>query len=174
WNISVEEVNGTPMLAIRADRMVPEYHGLPIPIQEGTSPLPTTLPPSSEYSNETPVLMPVHLAVMVRWNGTIDTKDPLAGEPVFDPAGPFLPYTGDPRGYSGTRYTHTVPVYAGFASDRPASLLIQMRIEGSNSIWRGGWLTNRYEDHVIVDADSDRQGWLEGSGTLLVGGGVYY
>ena len=35
WNLSIISVNGTPMLAIRAARMVPEYHGYPIAIEPG-------------------------------------------------------------------------------------------------------------------------------------------
>ena len=44
WDLSLVNKNGSPMLAIRAARMVPDYHGNPIAIEpEATSPLPTTL-----------------------------------------------------------------------------------------------------------------------------------
>ncbi len=174
WDLSLEEMNGTPMLAIQAARMVPEYRGYPIPIEPGQSPLPTTLPPSSEYSNETPVLMPVTLVARIPLNRTIDTRDPLASEPVFHPGGPFLPGTAPVHGYSGSVFTYTAPVYVRFTADQPASISLRMSIEGVNSIWRGGWIYNLYRDAVALETSSDRQGWLEGEGVLLAGEGRYY
>ena len=87
WNLSVVRQNGTPMLAIRADRMVPEYHGYPIAIEPGTTVLPTTLVPGHEYSGDTPVLMPVTIAVMEATASEIDTRDPVGHEPLFFPGG---------------------------------------------------------------------------------------
>ncbi|MDI6719880.1 MAG: hypothetical protein QMD46_09750 [Methanomicrobiales archaeon] len=172
WNLSIEEANGSPMLAIRAARMVPEYRAYPIPIEPGLSP--TTLPPSTEYSNETPVLMPISLVARVPLNRTIDTRDPLASEPVFHPGGRFLPGTAPVHRYSGSVYTYTVPVCVRFTADQPASLSLQMSIEGVNSIWRGGWNYNLYRDRVTLETSGDRQGWLEGEGVLLAGEGIYY
>ena len=54
WNLSVVSGNGTPMLSIRAARMVPEYHGYPIAIEPGTTVLPTTLVPSHEILERYP------------------------------------------------------------------------------------------------------------------------
>jgi hypothetical protein len=91
WNITIASENGTPMLAIRAARMVPEYHGYPIAIEPGTSVLPTTLVPGHEYSSDTPVLMPVHVAVMETSTSEIDTRHPVGHEPLFLPGGNFTP-----------------------------------------------------------------------------------
>ena len=49
WNLSIVSENGTPMLAIRAERMAPEYHRYPIAIEPGKRVLPTTLVPGHEY-----------------------------------------------------------------------------------------------------------------------------
>ena len=59
WNFTMVRQNKTPMLAITAARMVPEYQGYPIAIEPGTTVLPTTLVPGHEYSGDTPVLVPV-------------------------------------------------------------------------------------------------------------------
>ncbi len=52
WNVTIARENGTPMLAIRAARMVPEYHGYPVAIEPGASVLPTTLVPGREYLSQ--------------------------------------------------------------------------------------------------------------------------
>ena len=92
WNLSVVYENGTPMLAIRAARMVPEYHGYPIAIEPGASVLPTTRVPGHEYSSDTPVLIPVTVAVMETTGCTeINTRHPVGHEPVFFPEGVFTP-----------------------------------------------------------------------------------
>ena len=38
WRLSLEYVNNTPMLKIFAGKIVPEYHGYPIPIEPGSTP----------------------------------------------------------------------------------------------------------------------------------------
>jgi hypothetical protein len=176
WNLSIEHMNGTPMLAIRASRMVAEYHAYPIPIEPGESPLPATLSPGTEYSAERPVLMPVTLAVMVPVpvNYSINTRDPLSSEPVFYPQGTFLAAGRTIPEYQGSLYTHSVPVFIGFTSKYPATLALQVRVQGTNAIWRGGWVSNSYSDTVILEVPNATQGWLEGKGTLLIGEGVYY
>lgn len=174
WDLSIEEVKGTPMLVIRADRMVPEYHGYPIQIEPGQSPLPTTIAPRTGYSVETPVLWPVHIGTMVQVNRTIETRDPIGREPVFAYTGKFtlMEESAGPH-VEGKEYAHPVPVYVWFEQEQPAEFSFQANIEGINSIWRGGWIFNRYEDSVSVELKGP-QGWTEARGTLRVGEGVYY
>ena len=174
WNLSIGNVNGTSMLIIRADRLVPEFRPLPVPVEPGESRLPETLSPGTEYTSEKPVPVPITLAVMVPVDRTINTRNPLGDEPVFRPEGEFVPGTTKIPLYSGLAYLHRVPVFVNFTSKRPASLSISTRIEGVNSIWRGGWVFNRYSDTVVLDGPTGSQGWLEGGGTLVVGEGVYY
>ena len=174
WNLSIEDVNGTPMLAIRAARMVPEYHAYPLPVEPGASPLPVTPQPGNEYSAETPVLAPINLAVMIPGNRTIDTREPLGKEPVLYPDGQFIPADRTTAAYQGDAYLHRVPVYVRYISDRPADIGIRVSIEGVNSIWRGGWLSNVYTDRVVIELNNGAQGWVEGEGTLTTGAGVYY
>jgi hypothetical protein len=43
-----------------------------------------------------------------------------------------------------------------------------------NSIWKGGWVYNRYSDTVSLELGNGTQGWVEVEGTFLTGDGVYY
>jgi hypothetical protein len=174
WDLVIVEENGTPMLSIRADRMVPEYHGFPIPIEPGKTPDQTPLPSATEYSRETPVMMPVHIVATASVPLTIDTRNPLGHEPVFVPEGRFTPLKDLPFGYRGTEYVHMVPIFISYTSDIPATLTLRTSIQGVNSIWKGGWVYNRYSDTVSLELGNGTQGWVEVEGTFLTGDGVYY
>jgi hypothetical protein len=165
WNISVVHENGTQMLAIRADRMVPEYHGYPIAIEPGASVLPTTRVPGHEYSADTPVLLPVTVVVMEPRATEINTRRPVNHEPVFFPEGMFTPGSNFPM------YDHPVPVYVNYTSERPVAISLRVSVHGSNGIWRGGWVSNAYSDSVVVEIADGRQGWIQGEGKLVTAEG---
>ena len=174
WNLSIVHENGTPMLAIQADRMVPEYHGSPIRIEPGVSVLPTTLVPGHEYSRDTPILMPISIGVMEPGSMKIDTRTPVDHEPVFFPRGAFTPGTGTPTAYNGPVYDHKVPVFVRFTSDRPVALSLRVVVHGSNMIWKGGWESNSYSDTVVLEITNGSQGWVMGDGRLSTADWVYY
>jgi hypothetical protein len=172
WNLSVVSENGTAMLAIRAARMVPEYHGYPIAIEPGTSVLPTMRVPTHEYSADSPVLMPVTIAVMETSETVIDTRTPLGHEPLFFPEGPFTPGSCETPLCDGTRYNHPIPVYIRYSAELPVVITLHVSVEGSNAIWRGGWQSNTYSDTVALEIAQGTQGWIEGNGTLVTEKGV--
>jgi len=174
WNLSIVHENGTPMLAIRAARMVPEYHGYPIRIEPGVSVLPTTLVPGREYSSNTPILQPVSIGVMELSPSAVDTRSPVNHEPVFFPRGVFTQETGIPMAYNGPVYDHPVPVYIRYTSERPATISLRIGIQGSNMIWKGGWESNSYSDTVVLEIANGTQGWVMGEGKLSTADGVYY
>jgi hypothetical protein len=174
WNLSVVYENGTPMLAIRAAQMVPEYHGYPIAIEPGTSVLPTTLVPGHEYSGDTPVLMPVSVAVMETSESNIDTRYPVGHEPVFFPGGTFTPGSCVTPACDGPVYDHPVLVYISYTSRHPAVISLRVSVQGSNAIWRGGWVSNSYSDTVALEIADGEQGWIEGEGKLFTAEGLYY
>jgi len=174
WNLSIERVNGMPMLAIRAVRMVPEYHGFPIAIEPGQSPLPTTLVPGTEYSSDTPILQPISIGTMHSVQRTIDTHNPVGNEPVFVPDGEFILLASTPNAPRlGKEYSHTVPAYLSFTTDGPAEVHIATSIQGTNSIWWGGWVYNRYADTVTWDSDHST-GWTNATASLYTEEGIYY
>ncbi len=174
WNLSVARQNGTPMLVIMADRMVPEYHGYPIAIEPGTTVLPTTLVPGNEYTGDTPVLMPITVAVMETSRSVIDTRTPFGHEPLFFPDGTFIQGSCVAPGCDGFLYDHPVPLYVSYASESPVVISLRVSLSGSNSIWRGGWRSNTYSDSVFVEVTNGMQGWIEGEGKLFTAEGVYY
>jgi hypothetical protein len=168
WNLSVVWENGTPMLAIRAARMVPEYQGYPIAIEPGVSVLPTTRVPGHEYSGDTPVLMPVTVAVMETSMSKIDTRHPIGHEPLFFPVGVFAPGSNFPT------YDHSVPVYIRYTSEHPVVISLRVSLYGSNGIWRGGWVSNTYSDTFFLEIADGEQGWIEGEGKLITAEGLFY
>jgi hypothetical protein len=174
WNLTIVHENGTPMLALRAARMVPEYHGSPIRIEPGVSVLPTTRVPGHEYSSDTPILKPVSIGVSETITSDIDTRFPVDHEPVFFPKGEFTPGAGIPVAHNGPVYDHKVPVYISYTSARPAVISLRIGIHGANMIWKGGWQSNAYSDTVILEIANDTQGWVMGEGKLSTASGVYY
>ncbi len=174
WNLSVINRNKTPMLAIRAARMVPEYHGYPVAIEPGATVLPTTLVPGHEYTGDTPVLMPVSVAVMETSASEINTRNPVGHEPLFFPGGVFTPGSEAPLNCNCPAYDHPVPVYISYTSDRPVLISLRVSVEGTNSVWRGGWVSNAYSDTVVLEIANSTRGWVEGNGKLVTGKGVYY
>jgi len=174
WNLSIVRENGTPMLAIKAARMVPEYHGYPIRIEPGVSVLPTTRVPGREYSSDTPVLMPINIGLMELSTSKIETRTPIDHEPVFFPKGAFTPGLGISPVYNGPVYDHPVPVYIQYTSERPAAISLSVGVHGSNMIWKGGWQSNSYSDTVLVEIANDTQGWIMAEGRLSTASGVYY
>ncbi len=174
WNLTLVQVNGTPMLAIRADRMVPVYNGYPIRIEPGVSVLPTTLVPGREYSADTPILQPVSIGVMETVTTEIETRTPIGNEPVFFPGGEFTPgLVSIPTG-NGLMYDHPVPVYIRYTSGSPVSISLRFSVQGSNMIWNGGWQSNQYSDTVTLEIANNTQGWVMEEGRLSTAAGVYY
>ena len=174
WDLSVVSENGTPMLAIRAARMVPEYHGYPVAIEPGTTVLITTLVPGHEYTRDTPVLVPVTIAVMESSESKIDTRSPFGHEPLFFPDGIFTPSSCIAPLCNGLMYNHLVPVYFSYTSESPVVISLRVSVSGSNSIWRGGWQSNTYTDSVFLEITNTTRGWIDGKAELVTGEGVYY
>jgi hypothetical protein len=167
WNYTIVRQNGTPMLAIKAARMVPEYHGYPIAIEPGASVLPTTLVPGHEYSGDTPILVPVTIAVIIPVEKEINTSDPVGHEPVLFPDGGFTPGSCTIPPCDGQVYDHRVPVYLSYTAEHPVSLSLRVSIQGTNAIWRGGWTSHGYSDTVVIETVSDTRGWIMGEGRLF-------
>jgi hypothetical protein len=118
--------------------------------------------------------MPVSVAVMETSESEIDTRSPVGHEPVFFPGDVFTPASGVPPVCNCPTYDHPVPVYIRYTSGRPAAISLRISVQGSNSIWRGGWLSNTYSDSVVLEVANGSQGWIEAGGRLFTAEGVYY
>ena len=173
WRLSLEQVNDTPMLEIFAGKIVPEYHGFPIPIEPGSTPIQTPPPAATTYSNETPVLIPLEFGISQRVQRSIDTQNPFNREPLLTypellksiPCqGPSLP---------GRCYQYMAPIYVKYSSRQAGNLTIIISSGGTNQWWQGGWSGNSYEEYILVTVENSQQGWIQGEGFLSTGTGRY-
>ncbi|MDD1695767.1 MAG: hypothetical protein LUQ54_02605 [Methanoregula sp.] len=167
WNLTLVYKNNTPMLSIRAERMVPKYYGYPVAIEPGASILPTTRIPGHEYSVDAPVLMPVTINTMETSRSEINTRLPVGHEPIFSPEGVFTPGSGSPFMSNYLTYDHTVPVYISYTADQPVLLSLRVNVQGVNAVWRGGWRSNSYSDTVALEITNGTQGWIDAEAHLL-------
>lgn len=172
WNITIIPVEGRQMLSIRAPLIEPVYVGYPIPAEPGKTPDRTPVRPATAFSPETPVLVPVELITLESRALAIDTGNPAGHEPVFRPQGDYTPVQGTSPVVSGTVSSYRVPVYLNYSAGGPVTVELFMSIEGVNSIWKGGWIFNRYSDTVSLVLGNGTRGWVEAEGTLIAGEGV--
>ena len=183
WEYSLIEVDGAGMLQISADRIVPTYRNLitPIPLYPGETPPPTPeIITSTEYSEETPVLIPIECGVSIRDVDEINTRDPLGSEPTLSPkrnltlADDPFPTPAPPGGVSvSSYYTFESPVYAAYTCDPETVVSIHISYHGGNSWWVLGWSGNRFREDVAITLSGPDPGWQYGFGTLRTGEGRY-
>jgi len=185
-SVTIEHVDGIPMLKISADRIDPVYKNriTPIPIAPGQNeselPKPTQIY-SNRYSEETPVLVEMELHVP----GTspeheIDTRTPIGTEPLLTPyrivgnlsgsGGPTDGYYVSP-GSSG--YIIEVPFILSFDAADGNVLTISAEFLGVNQWWVLGWQSNSYHEMVRHEFTGSCNGTYPARGILVTGEGVY-
>ena len=173
WRLSLEQVNDTPVLKIFAAKIVPEYHGYPVPIEPGSTPIGTPPPAATAYSSETPVLIPLEFGISQRVQRSIDTQNPFNREPLLSypellksiPCqGPSLP---------GRCYQYMAPIYVRYSSSEAGNLSISLSSGGMNQWWELGWSGNSYDEAIEVTLENRQQGWIQGEGFLSTGSGRY-
>lgn len=176
WTVAVVEVNGTSLLEIRALRFLPEYRGTPIPLIPGAGPPSVTqAPPATGRSGSNPILMPYSLGASITVNRSVETRDPAGREPLLGggtalaPADCSLPG----QGVGVHCYRHPVATFVEYRADAPTNISIGVRVTGSNEWWRGGWISNRYTDSVLVEFPGGLRGWTTPDAVLTAGEGVY-
>jgi len=173
WRLSLEQVNGSPLLKIFAAQMVPNYHGFPIPIEPGSTPNQTPPPTVTAYSKETPVLIPLEFGISQRVQRPIDTQNPFDREPLLsDPESlTSIPCPGP--SLQGRCYQYTALIYAQYSSGEVGNLTISISSGGMNQWWEWGWSGNSYEEAIEVTLEHNQQGWIPGDGYLSTGNGRY-
>ena len=173
WRLSLEQVNDTPMLKIFAAKIVPEYHGFPIPIEPGSTPMQTPPPTATAYSKDTPVLIPLEFGIAQRVQRSIDTQNPFNREPLL--TYPELVKSIPCRGPSlpGRCYQYMAPIYVQYSSSEAGNLTMTISSGGMNQWWEGGWSGNSYEEAIEVTLENNQQGWIQGEGFLSTGSGRY-
>jgi len=173
WRLSLEHVNDTPMLKIFAVRIVPEYHGYPIPIEPGSTSIQTPPPTETAYSNVTPVLIPLEFGISQRVQRSIDTQNPFNREPLLTYPELVNPIPCQGPSLHGRCYQYTAPIYVQYSSSEAGNLIITISSGGMNQWWEGGWSGNSYEEAIEVTVEDNQQGWIQGEGFLSTGSGRY-
>ncbi len=185
-SITIEHVDGVPMLRISADRIDPIYKNrlMLIPITPGQNeselPKPTHIY-SDRYSEETPVLVDMELYVHdASPDRKIETRAPIGTEPLFAPyrivgnisgsGEPVDEYYVSP-GSSG--YVVEVPFILSFDAEDDNVLTISADVQGRNEWWVMGWQFNSYHEWMRHEFTGPCNGTYPVRGTLVTGEGVY-
>ncbi len=173
WRLALEYMNSTPMLKIEAGAIIPEYHGYPLPLEEGQTPVQTPPPAVTAYSEETPVLMPLQFGISQVVERSIDTRDPIGREPLLSL--PELVRSASCPDLPGSGACHHYPaqVFVRYASGGPGNITLSISSGGVNQWWLGGWTGNSYDDWIDVTLERDQQGWIPAEGLLSTGEGRY-
>ena len=173
WRLSLAYVNDTPLLKIFAATIVPEYHGYPIPIEPGSTPIRTPPPTATAYSNETPVLIPLEFGISQRVPRSIDTQNPFDREPLLSYPELLQPIPCKDPSLPERCYYYIAPIYAQYSSSEAGILTISISNGGMNQWWLGGWSGNSDEETIEVTLENNQQGWIQGKGFLSTGSGRY-
>ena len=173
WRLSLERVNETPMLKVVAGEIAPEYHGYPVPLEPGSSPVQTPPPTATAYSPGTPVLIPLEFDIVQRVPQSIDTQNPIGREPLLANPESVRPVPCQDQPFSGRCYRYTVPVYVEYSSRDAGNITIFISGGGMNQWWAGGWSGNSYGDTLDITLENNRQGWVQADGFLSTGNGRY-
>jgi hypothetical protein len=173
WRLSLEYVNHTPMLKIDADTIIPEYHGYPLPLQVGQTPVETPPSVATAYSEETPILMPLQFGISQEAGRSIDTRDPIGREPPLSSPEMLIPAPCPDLPHTGDCYQYPVLVFVQYSSRGAGNITIAISGGGTNQWWVGGWTGNSYRDSILVTLENGEQGWVQAEGVLSTGEGRY-
>ncbi|MDO8842124.1 hypothetical protein [Methanocalculus sp.] len=173
WQAEIVTIDGDRFLSITASVMVPSYHGMPIAIEPGESPLPAPPSFSSHYSEETPVLMPENLVIRYDPGQTIETKNPEGTEPLLL----FSPVEGGRCIIPGMQdqpcSAITTPVYASYEGSPEVEVEVWVRFSGGNQWWNLGWSGNSYTQICSARFTGPQDGWSGMYGDMVAGVGRY-
>jgi hypothetical protein len=102
------------------------------------------------------------------------TRNRVGHEPLFFPGGTFTPGSCVIPACDGPVYDHPVPAYISYTSGQPVAISLRVSVQGSNAIWRGGWVSNTNSDTVFVEISGSERGGIGRKGKLITAEGVYY
>ncbi|MCC4771079.1 hypothetical protein FXV91_13160 [Methanosarcina sp. DH2] len=187
WNLSLEDTEYGLMLKIEAAEIQPVYHSLPVAVPEpepGSGDLENEVPEealveeSHEYSEETPVLVPIDFGTRVGADHLINTRSPVGNESVLLPKynlrdseeGPIVPL---PEHINPEYFDYESLVYAHYDASPEAEVQIFIQLEGLNEWWIYGWKYNEYRDGISIQLTGPQEGWVQAEGKLVTGDGIY-
>lgn len=178
WAYDVAETEYGPMLRIRADELPadPTYYRA---VYEGDRLVRWEEISADEYAaNDTEAIRVDHdtveLSMDRTMNRSIDTRDPVGTEPVFEPRANAVRVPCDWRDEDSVCYRYDTRVFLRYDGPETATVSVTVELRGTNSWWVGGWNYNEYRDGVYAyDLPADRQGWVVVAGELETGSGNY-
>ncbi len=185
--VAIDDVGGVPMMNISADRVTPLYKNYiePIAIMPGQNeselPVPTHIY-SNQYSEETPLLLPMEMYMYRSGvDHAIDTRGPLGTEPLFMPYTVIDSFTNDggvtEEGYylaeGATGSYIEVPFILSYDADDENVLAISCEFTGMNQWWVLGWQSNSYHERLSFEHTGAGNGTYPVRGVLVTGDGVY-
>ncbi|MCJ7742507.1 MAG: hypothetical protein MUO95_07495 [Methanoregula sp.] len=173
WRLSLEYVNDTPMLKIFTAKIVPEYHGYPIPIEPGRTPNRTPPPTITAYSSETPILIPLEFGISQRVPRLIDTQNPFNREPLLSYPELLESIPCQSPSLPGRCYQYMAPIYVQYLSGEVGNLTIFISGGGMNQWGEWSWSGNSYDETIDVTLENNQQRWIQGKSYLSTGNGRY-
>jgi hypothetical protein len=185
WNLSLEDTEYGLMLKIETDEVQPVYHSLPIAIPEPEPgeteyevPEEQQLVESHEYSEETPVLVPIDFGTSVKADHLINTRYPIGNESVLLPKNNLRESEVDstvprPEHLNPEYFDYESLVYAHYDASPDAEVQIFVELDSRNEWWVYGWQYNEYTDRISIRLTGPQAGWVREEGKLTVGDGVY-
>lgn len=185
-DITLEEIDGIPMLKIYAAEIRPIYknHIEPIMILPGQDeeklPEPTSIY-SDTYSAETPDLVDRSAHLYMKADTLIDTKDPLGKEPLFEPYIVMEQLESDTDTLYGEYYIASgtsgflveIPVFASYTTADNNTVVISSEFTGINQWWILGWQSNSYRERFTAELTGCQDGRQHYEAVIVTGDGVY-
>jgi hypothetical protein len=166
WEVGVTETEHGTMLEIRADKISPEFHSLPLPIPSGEEIGESGAGNISEtYSNETPVLIPRGISISVQADHEIQTKTPSGNEPLLFPKFNITRLIdGVPGPVPPDCSTYESQIFAEYATTTGARVSILIQFTGRNEWWVYMWSGTTYRDTIQVVMSGEQRGWSVAQG----------
>lgn len=185
WNLTLEDTEYGLMFKIETAEIQPVYHSLPVAVPEpepgeteSEVPEEQQLVESHEYSEETPVLVPIDFGTSVKADHLISTRYPVGNESVLLPKNNLREAEADstvplPENLNPEYFDYESLVYAHYDSSPDAEVQIFVELGGRNEWWIYGWQYNEYIDRISVRLTGPQAGWVRAGGRLTTGDGVY-
>jgi hypothetical protein len=183
WNWSLENTEYGLMFKIESAKIQPSYYPLPQPVSESEELTNETLQEkpivvSHEYSEETPVLMPIDFGTSVKAENLIDTRSPIGSEPVLLPKYNFrvsekVPIVPNNKNINPKYFDYESLIYAQYETSSDTEVHISVRLRGSNEWWIYGWRYNEYRDELSSQLIGSQAGWIRVKGEIITGDGIY-
>ncbi|MDI9394709.1 MAG: hypothetical protein QM426_04505 [Euryarchaeota archaeon] len=179
-DLSLEDTEHGLMLKIEAAEIKPVYHSLPVTTEPGSKIIEDEVPKvgveSNEYSEKTPVLIPIKFETSVIANNLINTRFPVGNEAVLLPKnnlGTKDPISPPSERIKPAYFDYESLVYAHYDTSPDTEVYISVESGGGNAWGILEWHSNFYNDRISIRLLGPQEGWIQVEGKLITGEGIY-